>query len=67
VTLGLFLSCPTFITSGVVNSSSRPMAPFAFEKDGPGLACGARGIGRDHALMALRASQPYQSDEQTLA
>jgi hypothetical protein len=43
------------------------VAPFAFEKDGPGLACGARGIGRDHALMAPRASQSYQSDEQTLA
>jgi hypothetical protein len=25
VTLGLFLSCPTFITSGVVNGSSLPM------------------------------------------
>jgi hypothetical protein len=49
------------------DSTAPDVAPFAFGENGPGLTCGGTGIGRDRALMGMRACQPYPADRSTLA
>jgi hypothetical protein len=49
------------------DSTAPDVAPFSFGENGPGLTCGGTGIGRDRALMGMRACQRYPADWSTLA